>query len=317
MQGLKVSIGIPTYNRSEYLIRAVESAIAQSYPNIEIIVSDNCSTDDTAKRVSDIHDPRVKFLQQTQNLGMTGNFNACLHAATGDLFLMLSDDDLLYRDAVERLSEPLRRDPADSNQIGLVWCPANILNATGEPTYATAPGPSIEPGIDLVIGLFRGTRGPRFCSIIARTKDVLSFGGYDIDHGPICDVGNWTRIALSYPSVLCVPEPLVGYTVHASSTTSVPDGRKWQRSGEQITRDAARLLDMRGDAAGAKRIRAAGADNTSNLIATVMMQYMGKPGWVRYWISEVFRAPRYLFAPVVFKRLARDGWKLVRLRSGN
>ena len=112
MQGLKVSIGIPTYNRSEYLIRAVESAIAQSYPNIEIIVSDNCSTDDTAKRVSDIHDPRVKFLQQTQNLGMTGNFNACLHAATGDLFLMLSDDDLLYRDAVERLSEPLRREPS-------------------------------------------------------------------------------------------------------------------------------------------------------------------------------------------------------------
>ena len=62
---------------------------------------------------------------------------------------------------------------------------------------------------------------------------------------------------------------------------------------------------------------AIGDDNTSNLLATVMMQYMGKPGWVKYWISEVMRAPKYLFAPVVFKRLFKDGWKLLRLRSSN
>ena len=314
---MKVSVGIPTYNRSEYLLRAVESVLRQSYADMEIVVSDNASPDDTVELVRQLAQPKIVLLQQASNLGMTGNFNACLQAATGDLFLMLSDDDLLEPQALERLSAPFRGDLNSTNaaEIGVVWCPARILDATARETYSTAPGPVRETGVDLVEGLFRGTRGPRFCSIMVRREDAVRAGGYKPEHGPICDVGNWSQIAIRYPVVVCVPEPLAGYTVHASSTTSHPDGALWQRSGERITADLVALLQARGQPEAARRIQAAGKDNTSNLIATVMMQYMGKPGWIRYWLSETLRATKYLFAPVVFKRLLQDGWKLLRLRS--
>lgn len=315
MKALVVSIGIPTYNRSGYLIRAIKSVLSQTYRDIEVVVSDNASPDDTAQRVRGLADPRIVFLQQTQNLGMTGNFNACLQAATGDLFLMLSDDDVLEPTCIERLSEPFRSGDSDSEEIGVAWCPAKILDAAGTAKYATAAGPVKEPGWVLVEGLFRGTRGPRLCSIMVRREDALAAGGYRPEHGPICDVGNWSQIAVTRPFAVCVSEPLSGYTVHQASITSEPDGALWQRSGERITSDLVALAGQRGDPAAARRIRAAGNDNTSNLLSTVMMQYMGKPGWVKYWISEALRAPRYLFAPVVFKRLFKDGWKLLRLRS--
>ena len=317
MNDLKVSVGLPTYNRSEYLVRAIESVLNQTYPNLELIVSDNKSPDDTVEKVLAFSDARIVFLQQTQNLGMTGNFNACLEAATGDLFLMLSDDDLLEPQCLERLSEPFRSSDPPPEQIGAVWCPVKILNSSTQEKYQTASGPPIEPGWALVEGLCRGTRGPRFCSMMVRRQDAVAAGGYRLEHGPICDFGNWSEIAVSYPVAICIAEPLSGYTVHQASTTSQPEGFKWQRAGEQIIGELVALLEQRGEPKVADRIRSAGNDFISNLIATVMMQYMGKPGWVKYWISEAARAPKYLFAPVVFKRLFKDGWKLLRLRSGN
>lgn len=310
-----VSIGIPTYNRSGYLIRALESVLNQSYRNIEIIVSDNASDDDTTERVRGMSDPRIVFLQQKQNVGMTGNFNACLHAASGELFLLLSDDDFLDPACIERLSEPFRSDDTSSEEIGVSWCPVKILDAEGKMKYATASGPERESGVALVEGLFRGTHGPRLCSIMVRRKDSLAAGGFRPEHGPICDVGNWSQIAIGRPFAVCIPDSLAGYTVHTASITSEPKGVLWQRSGEKITSDLITLLEQRGDHTSARRIRSAGSDNTSNLLSTVMIQYMGKPGWVKYWIGEVLRAPQYLFAPVVFKRLFKDGWKLLRLQS--
>jgi glycosyltransferase involved in cell wall biosynthesis len=316
MAAPKVSIGIPTYNRSAYVVRAIESVLRQSYPNVEVVVSDNASPDDTAARVSALADHRIVFMRQPQNLGMTGNFNACLQAATGEFFLMLSDDDLLEPTAIQKLSAPFRAQPDSPapSSVGVVWCPVRILDGSASEKYTTTAGPPQEAGWALAEGVFRGTRGPRFCSVMVRRADAVALGGYHEEHGPICDLGNWTRIASRYPIAVCVPEALAGYTVHQGSISSQPDGALWQRSGERVTADLVALLDQRGERDAARRIHAAGAANISNLLATVMMQYMGKPGWVKFWLSEALRAPRYLFAPVVFQRLLRDGWKLLRLR---
>ena len=243
---------------------------------------------------------------------MTGNFNACLEAATGELFILLSDDDILEPACIERLSEPFQ-----SGDVGVSWCPVKILDAADNVKYETEAGPAREPGWALVEEYFRGRRGPRLCSIIVRTKDALEVGGYRLEYGPTCDVGNWSKIAINYPVAVCIPETLSDYRVHQASITSQPDGPLWQRSTERIAADLIAILEKRGDRVVAKRIRAAGKENTSNAIAAVMMQYMGKPGWIKYWIGETLRAPGYLFAPVVFRRLLKDGWKLLRLSAGN
>lgn len=98
-----VSVGIPTFNRSKALKRAVDSVINQTYQNIEIIVSDNCSTDKDVQTVMNefAADSRVKFTRQLVNKGAVFNFNFLLTKATGDFFLWLADDDWLDLNYIE------------------------------------------------------------------------------------------------------------------------------------------------------------------------------------------------------------------------
>jgi glycosyltransferase involved in cell wall biosynthesis len=90
-----LSIGVPTYNRAAVLERAVSSALAQTYDKIEIIVSDNASSDATEAlgRSLSARDSRVRYVRQTENCGLLQNFSRVLAASRGELFMWLADDD--------------------------------------------------------------------------------------------------------------------------------------------------------------------------------------------------------------------------------
>ena len=92
-----VSIGLPTYNRAATLGRAIESALTQHYQNIELIVSDNASTDETQAICAEFcrSDGRVHYLRQKTNRGSVSNFRAVLERAQGEFFMWLADDDWL------------------------------------------------------------------------------------------------------------------------------------------------------------------------------------------------------------------------------
>jgi len=94
---LKVSIIIPTFNRENYLYHAVESALNQDYPNVEVIVSDNASTDNTEESINKYFaDSRFKYFRNEKNLGMVGNQRRGLFEyACGDWGLVLDSDDYL------------------------------------------------------------------------------------------------------------------------------------------------------------------------------------------------------------------------------
>src|SRR5689334_22925382 len=102
-----VTVAIPTRNRRALLPAAVESALAAAQPHDQVIVSDNASTDDTASYLSSLANARVTVLRQATDLGMVGNWNACLSAARGECFVLLSDDDLVERSALDTLVAPL------------------------------------------------------------------------------------------------------------------------------------------------------------------------------------------------------------------
>lgn len=94
----KISIGIPTYNRPDYLKQILESLLNQSYTNIEIIVSDNCSPDKKVKEVIDAFikkDNRIKGFIQKKNIGMISNFEFVLEKSTSDYFMWKADDDII------------------------------------------------------------------------------------------------------------------------------------------------------------------------------------------------------------------------------
>jgi glycosyltransferase involved in cell wall biosynthesis len=97
MMKLPVTIIIPTYNQATYLATAIKSALQQDYANLEIVIADDCSSDETLEIVQKfINDERLKYYRNETNLGKTANYRHALYElASGDWVLNLDGDDYL------------------------------------------------------------------------------------------------------------------------------------------------------------------------------------------------------------------------------
>lgn len=93
-----VSVIIPTYNRAEYLRQAIESVLAQSYKNFELLVLDNCSPDHTPDVVASFNDHRIKYLRHQCNIGAFANWTYGVFLAKGKYLSILGDDDIYKPD---------------------------------------------------------------------------------------------------------------------------------------------------------------------------------------------------------------------------
>jgi glycosyltransferase involved in cell wall biosynthesis len=108
-----VSVGIPTYNRTEMLRRAVESVLAQDYLNLEVVISDNASTDGTQALCQDLclRDERVHYIRQSTNKGPIANHHEVFRRSNGELFMYLGDDDWLDPSYVSQCVSALLEQP--------------------------------------------------------------------------------------------------------------------------------------------------------------------------------------------------------------
>src|SRR6478736_3287941 len=100
---MRFSVVIPTYNRASTLPRAIRSVLEQTYADVELVIVDDGSTDDTAEVVGAFADARITYLRQT-NRGVSAARNAGAAAATGDFIVFLDSDDQLLPEAVQRYS---------------------------------------------------------------------------------------------------------------------------------------------------------------------------------------------------------------------
>lgn len=108
-----VSIGIPTFNRADSLRETLDSLCAQTYKNIEIIISDNASTDgtETLCRAYAARDTRLFYFRQEKNIGQMNNYSFLLSKARGAYFMWAQDDDFLDPTYVSVLTDTLERNP--------------------------------------------------------------------------------------------------------------------------------------------------------------------------------------------------------------
>jgi glycosyltransferase involved in cell wall biosynthesis len=120
-----VSIGLPVRNGEHRVPSAIMSALTQRYSNIELVISDNASTDGTEEVCREFarRDPRVAYYRQDQNIGLLNNFVATMQLARGDLFCWLGDDDELQTDYLGRCVEVL----ANEERFVLVTTDTSVL----------------------------------------------------------------------------------------------------------------------------------------------------------------------------------------------
>lgn len=120
-----VSIGLPTFNRAESVRATIKSVLAQDYANLEVVISDNASTDQTQSLCEEYCaiDKRIRYIRQPINLGMIGNFREVLSRSTGEYFMWVSDDDSLDPSYVRRCLEVSSTRPDVSLVCGVpIYC---------------------------------------------------------------------------------------------------------------------------------------------------------------------------------------------------
>ena len=110
----KVSIGMPVYNGEKYIREALDSLLAQTFTDFELIISDNCSTDNTDSICKEyaLKDSRIKYIRQLKNIGPTANFKFVLQKAKADYFMWAAHDDRWRSNFLEKLSSILSNDSA-------------------------------------------------------------------------------------------------------------------------------------------------------------------------------------------------------------
>ncbi|MDD5056760.1 MAG: glycosyltransferase family 2 protein [Sideroxydans sp.] len=119
----KVSILIPVYNRENLIGECIESALAQTVSDIEVVVVDNASTDGTWKICQHyaVQDRRVRLFRNESNIGPVRNWIRCAQEAYGQYSKILFSDDLLEPRCIELMLQPF-----ELPDVGLVFCPAKI-----------------------------------------------------------------------------------------------------------------------------------------------------------------------------------------------
>jgi glycosyltransferase involved in cell wall biosynthesis len=117
MNGPKVSVLIPVYNGERYLAECLDSVLAQDFNGLEVLLSDDGSTDGSVEIIKRyaVRDARIRWWQNPRNVGLTANSNVCLRAARGDFLKFVHQDDLLLSPAaVRQLASALERHPGAS-----------------------------------------------------------------------------------------------------------------------------------------------------------------------------------------------------------
>lgn len=211
----RVSVIIATHNRAAMVVEAIESVLRQSFRDLEIVVADDGSSDDTAERIAAIEGP-IRYLALRPSGFRLGQVrNHALRHARGELIGFLDDDDSWEPEKLARQVAVLDADPA----VGLVYTGFSILGEDGSvhvpelAPWQTAPGPLLD-------------RLLRECfihpsTVLVRRALLDRVGGLDERRSPCEDYDLWLRLA-PLTSGACLAEPLTRIRL-GSTNNSVRD----------------------------------------------------------------------------------------------
>ncbi len=218
-----VTIGIPTYNRFDgYFPRALEAALTQDYPNLEIVVSDNASSDGTEAFMRGLDDPRVKYVRHPSNIGAHANFNACLDNATGDYFLLFHDDDMIDTAFVSSCVRAL----GGRTDVGLVRTGVRVIDGAGR-VAAVQPLTGPHPTAEAVFEAWFARKTPLYlASTLYNTAHLRAAGGFQSPRGLYQDVKATVMLMARHGHVE-VREPLASFRRHEANRGSTESAVAW------------------------------------------------------------------------------------------
>lgn len=226
-----VSVVIPTYNRPDYLRAAIASAVQQTYPHIEILVSDDCSQQDPQPIIDSFQDSRIRLRRNSQNLGVGLNVTQAMAEVRGTYVAFLNDDDTWAPTFLATLVTPLEVQPS----LVLAFCDHYIMNADGDIDRVETEASTrrwhrdqLAPGVHrpfCKIGLVDQSVYAASAAVIRRTA---------VDWSRLHEAGVFWDYFIVYlacrnqDGAFYCPERLVSYRVHDQSETTLSGQRSVQ-----------------------------------------------------------------------------------------
>jgi glycosyltransferase involved in cell wall biosynthesis len=199
-----VSIVLPTHNGAKYIKQAVESCLGQTYRNVELIIVDDASTDETHEIVSAFADPRITNIRNERNLKLPASLNVGFARARGEFLTWTSDDNYYASDAIGRMVAFLTANKAD-----FVCCDYYRIDES------TPSAPVVVARVNPQ-ALDNNGVGP--CFLYSRMV-YAAIGAYDPDTLLLEDYDYWLRVRRRF-QMHRLPETLYYYRLHEKSLTS-------------------------------------------------------------------------------------------------
>ena len=207
MEAPLISIILPVYNGQSFLREAIESCLNQTYKNIEVIIVNDCSTDDTLKIAKEysFHDGRIRIITNKKNKKLPASLNIGHRAANGALITWTSDDNIYHKSALQRMIEVLKE-----KEVDIVYSSYLLINEQGNIT-------GVSKNKDIEYLMFHGIIGACF---LYKREVYLRNRGYREDLFLVEDLDFWLR-ALKHSNFYKIDNPgLYYYRNHIDSLTA-------------------------------------------------------------------------------------------------
>jgi glycosyltransferase involved in cell wall biosynthesis len=218
----RVSVCMPTYNYARYLPEAIESVLSQDYTDFELLVIDDCSSDDTRTVVQAYaaNDSRVVFSINEKNLGMVENWNHCLARARGEYVKFLFGDDFLARpDALGSMVACLDSD----THISLVGSPRNLIDDDSRLlkalTYFSAG--AVSPGTEVISRCLCDQRNQNLIGepSVVMFRRSQACRGFNPLYRQLVDLEMWFHL-LEQGKYAHLDKPLSSFRIHTEQQTA-------------------------------------------------------------------------------------------------
>lgn len=205
----KVTVLLPVHNGGSDLPSAVDCTLAQTFPDFELVIIDDASTDSTPHYLARLRDPRIRILRNLTNLGIARSLNRGISESSGEYIARQDADDYSYPSRIEKQVAYLDAHP------GVAVVAANFyIVANGLPR---GPMQQVFADLDIRLGLlFQNVIAHP--SVMMRRSALLRAGAYP-ENCRLEDYELWLRIA-EFAQLACLPEPLVKCTSRPESYTN-------------------------------------------------------------------------------------------------
>lgn len=209
-----VSINIPCYNQLALARRAVESALAQSFGDIEVVLRDDAASDEYESYVESLRDPRVRYERNRERLGAMRNMFAAIEAGRGKYTMAFHEDDLLGTEYIAAAVRILESHPT----CGFVACDLREFEAEppAEELSKPAPLPAFEMfanGAEMVRGILRGVE-PMFGSVVYRRAALEHVRPHHEAYASLVDRPFLLSVIKRGWTAAVIREPLAWYRRH-------------------------------------------------------------------------------------------------------